>query len=76
MSEEIDRVLEDDLGDRRLGIEGYKESHWILLDYGNVVVHLFDETARHYYDLEGLWAQAERLDLSGVLRGENGSEPF
>ena len=37
MSEEIDRALEERLGDRRLGIEGYEESRWILLDYGDVV---------------------------------------
>jgi len=55
MSEEIDRVLEKELGDRRLGIEGYEASRWILLDYGDVVIHLFDEEARKHYDLERLW---------------------
>lgn len=64
MSEEIDHVLEDDLGDRRMGIEGYAESRWIVLDYGSVVIHLFDEEMRAYYDLENLWARADRLDLS------------
>jgi ribosome-associated protein len=71
MSEEIDHTLEDDLGDRRFGIEGYDESRWILLDYGSVVIHLFDEETRGYYDLEGLWAEADRVDLSGVLRGDH-----
>ena len=61
MSEEIDRVLEQELADRRLGIEGYGESRWILLDYGDVVVHLFDEETRDYYRLEDLWAQAKRV---------------
>ena len=51
MSEEIDHKLEDDMGDRRMGIEGYQESRWILLDYGNVVIHLFDEETRDYYAL-------------------------
>ena len=72
MSEEIDHTLEDDLGDRRMGIEGYRESRWVLLDYGSVVIHLFDEETREYYDLEGLWSGADRVDLSGVLRGDNG----
>jgi ribosome-associated protein len=72
ISEEIDHMLEDDLGDRRMGIEGYDESRWILLDYGSVVIHLFDDETRQYYDLEGLWSAADRVDLSGVLRGENG----
>jgi len=69
MSEEIDRVLEKDLGDQRLGIEGYEESRWILLDYGNVVIHLFDAGTREFYDLENLWAEAKRVDLTEVLAG-------
>jgi ribosome-associated protein len=58
MSEEIDHKLEDELGDRRLGLEGYQDSRWILLDYGDVVIHLFDDEARRYYDLEQLWCDA------------------
>ena len=46
ISEEIDRVLQTELGDRRLGIEGYEESRWILLDYGDVVVHMFEPETR------------------------------
>lgn len=46
----------------RLGIEGYQSSRWILLDFGDVVVHLFDAEARTYYDIEGFWADAPRLD--------------
>lgn len=61
MSEEIDRVLEQELGDRRLGVEGYNESRWILLDYGDVVVHLFDDEARKFYNLEELWCDARRV---------------
>jgi ribosome-associated protein len=63
ISEEIDRRLQDDLGDRRLGLEGYNESRWILLDYGNVVVHLFDAETRDYYALEQLWSQAAEVAL-------------
>jgi len=61
MSEEIDHTLEDDLHDRRMSIEGYDESRWIVLDYGTVVIHLFDEAARDYYRLEDLWADAARV---------------
>jgi len=67
MSEEIDHTLEDDLGDQRYGIEGYAESRWIVLDYGTVVIHLFDEQTRQYYDLENLWAEAKPVDLSEVM---------
>src|SRR5512132_2054926 len=61
ISEEIDRVLETELGDQRMGIEGYNESRWILLDYGTVVVHLFDAETRAYYALEDLWGHAQRV---------------
>lgn len=67
ISEEIDHTLEDDLGDRRLSVEGYNESRWILLDYGAVVVHIFDQETRDYYRIEDLWGQAERVDLSQVI---------
>ena len=68
MSEEIDHVLEDDMGDRRMHIEGYDESRWIILDYGTVVIHLFDEDTRSFYSLENLWADATPIDLTEVLR--------
>jgi ribosome-associated protein len=61
ISEEIDHALEDGLGDRRLGIEGYDESRWILLDYGDVVIHLFEPQTRSYYALEQLWGRAKRV---------------
>ena len=63
MSEEIDHKLEDELGDRRLGLEGYQDSRWILLDYGDVVIHLFDREAREYYSLEDLWCEAKRVPV-------------
>jgi ribosome-associated protein len=63
ISEEIDHVLEDQMGDRRMGIEGYEQSRWILLDYGDVVIHLFDAETRAYYALEDLWGQAKRVPL-------------
>ncbi len=64
ISEEIDDVLQKELGDRRLGIEGYEDSRWIVLDYGSVVIHLFDEETRSYYDLESLWADASVVPLA------------
>ncbi len=63
ISEEIDHCLEDDLGDKRMGLEGYSESRWILLDYGSVVIHLFDAEMRDYYALEDLWQGAVRVPL-------------
>jgi len=63
ISEEIDHCLEDELGDQRMGIEGYNESRWILLDYGTIVIHLFDQETREYYALEQLWSEAKRVPL-------------
>ena len=63
MSEEIDHALEDRMGDHRMGIEGYEESRWILLDYGDIVVHLFEPETRAYYAMEDLWGHAKRVPL-------------
>ncbi len=64
ISEEIDHKLEDDLKDRRQGIEGYKQAGWILLDYGDIIIHLFDHDARQYYRLDELWASAKRVPFT------------
>lgn len=45
-------------------IEGYQSAMWILMDYDNVIVHLFYEETRHFYDLERLWADAPRIQLT------------
>lgn len=62
IADEIDDRLQKDLNDKRLGIEGFEESRWIVLDYGSIVIHLFDEEMREYYDLESLWADAKVLN--------------
>jgi ribosome-associated protein len=51
---------------RVLGTEGYEEGQWILLDYGDVIVHVFFQHVRDFYDLEGLWSDAPRLSVSGA----------
>ena len=62
MAEEIDRVLTEQFGDKRLSQEGYAVGNWILLDYGDIVVHLFDASAREYYALDQLWGGAGKID--------------
>jgi ribosome-associated protein len=47
-----------------IGTEGMKQGTWALLDYGDVVINVFDRATRDFYDLEGLWSDAPRVDLS------------
>lgn len=50
-----------------LSIEGKKEGHWVLLDYGHVVIHVFYEPVRNFYDLEGLWVDAEHIKTDSLI---------
>lgn len=59
--EEIDAAM-NALGDKRIGVEGYDSSKWVVQDYGDVVVHVFDTETREYYNLEDLWADAEKIE--------------
>ncbi len=58
IAEEIERLIELDLGVKPLREEGWTSGNWIALDYGDVIVHVFDEESRDYYDLEHLWNSA------------------
>ena len=60
----------EQLGETMLGREGHRGNSWELLDYGSVVVHVFTEEARKFYDLERLWADAEVVDLTDVVLPE------
>ncbi len=50
------------VGDVRIGLAGYEASKWVVQDYGDVLLHVFDPDTRDYYKLEELWADAERID--------------
>lgn len=50
-------------GYRTIGIEGVREGRWALIDFGDVVVHVFDQPLREFYDLEGMWFDAPRIPL-------------
>jgi ribosome-associated protein len=54
-------------------VEGYKTAEWILLDYGDFVVHIFNEKARTFYDLERLWRESKRVELPREFFNEVGS---
>ena len=51
-------------------IEGYNSSSWILVDYGNIVVHIFQKDTRDFYSLERLWADGEQIDINEFLNSE------
>jgi ribosome-associated protein len=58
---EIDAEMKK-IGEKKLGIEGSEEGRWILMDYGDFVVHVFNDEARQYYSLEDIWGDAAQLD--------------
>ena len=67
ISTEIDRMMKSQFGEHKLSISGYEQSHWIVLDYGSIVIHLFDEETRQFYDLESLWGDAQPVDISAIV---------
>ena len=67
IAEEIEAATKHRCGRGPLRIEGLREATWVLLDYGDVVFHLFLDETRAYYDLEHLWSAAPRVGLDGLL---------
>ena len=66
IAEDVDAALRG-VGDSRMGIEGYEASKWVVQDYGDVAVHVFDQDTRDYYGLEDLWADAPKVDWEAEL---------
>lgn len=60
IAEHVERFLKQQ-GIRPLSVEGRKEGLWVLMDYGDVIIHVFYEETRTFYDLEGLWVDAKRI---------------
>jgi ribosome-associated protein len=76
IAERIERVLKK-AGIKPLGVDGLKEGRWALLDFGDVVVHVFHSPVREFYDLDSLWADAPKLELepealAGLIPKEEG----
>ncbi len=67
--EEIEKALREFDSSRPLGVEGLDDATWVLLDFGDVVVHVFLDETRQYYDLDRLWADVPRTDVEAVSVG-------
>jgi len=63
IADEVEEQLRDKCGEKPIGREGIGEDKWILLDYGDVVIHVFQPAERDFYRLERLWSDAPRLEL-------------
>lgn len=75
IAEGVKTALKEAHGLLPLGMEGLETCKWVLVDYGDVVVHVFQEGARSFYDLEGLWSDAPRLPVPQVA-GHEADEPL
>ncbi len=76
LAEHVARSLRDEQV-QALGIEGLEGGHWVLLDLGHIVLHVFDEASRAHYNLEGLWADASHIPLESLgIAAEPEMAPF
>ena len=66
LADEVETQL-DDMGISVSHIEGYRSNSWILLDYIDIIVHVFSNEAREYYDLERLWEDGTDIDISNII---------
>ena len=67
LADEVEYRL-DEAGISVRHIEGYRSNTWILLDYIDVIVHVFDNEARDFYDLDRMWADGNPVDISGIIK--------
>jgi ribosome-associated protein len=67
IAEEVERVVKEECGRAPWAVEGLREQRWVLLDYGDFLVHVFHEEDRAYYDLERLWGDAVRVPWEDAL---------
>jgi ribosome-associated protein len=69
ISDEVYETLKK-AGSPAARVEGYKTAEWILLDYGDFIVHVFEQKSRNFYDLERLWRESKRVALPSEITGE------
>jgi len=63
IGEHIVKILKNQ-GIKPLSAVGMKDGRWVLVDYGHVIIHVFYESVREFYDIEGLWSDAKRIDIT------------
>ncbi len=73
ISQHISKRMREE-GFRPFGVEGEEEGHWVLMDYGEVVIHVFYHPVREFYDLEGLWVEAPRIGLGASEKKKKSSK--
>ena len=73
IAEHIQRDLKKQ-GIKPMSVDGIKEGHWVLMDYGHVIIHVFFESTRTFYNLEGLWSDARRLQTESLRQGADDPE--
>ena len=69
LSDACEKVM-DEAGEPAHHVEGHRDGTWVLLDFSTVVVHIFTDEARKFYDLERLWGDAEQMDISDQIHPE------
>lgn len=67
LSDACEKAMKEETGEDAHHIEGHRGGTWVLLDFSAVVVHIFNEEAREFYDLERLWGDAKPVDISEIL---------
>ena len=67
LSGSVEKAMKEQADEMPLRREGYRDGTWVLLDYGCLVVHVFTEETRQFYDLERLWRDAKKVDLATII---------
>ncbi len=70
LSDYVEKEVNDKLGITPLRTEGYQSTGWVLIDYGEVIVHIFNEEMRGFYDLERLWKDGTDVDITEFIDNE------
>jgi ribosome-associated protein len=73
VADEVQEQLRRQLNVRPARVEGYNSAEWVLLDYGDFILHVFEEKSRRFYDLERLWRDAARVPVPADVAGEPGA---